>query len=344
MYHAHYISSDYSGVLSVKSTYTHLNTVVRVHSWQPYISNKKEGVKPFFLFTKTYLLGGICMYYGYGIWREIFNELQRDNSFRLLRNYQKHNQVTKAIQNKEIPKDKPFLFLRFSKGDQKLQDKLQSEGYQLFPNPEFSQFIRDREYYLQEIDQLTKYPLKRMYFPHFDISIKQGVNDYFGYKTPVVVKVGNLHASEGKYLVTETQPFPYLKYDQRKQSITVEEFVPNARSIRIGLIGDPTSYENYFIHEHINSKTWLKNFAPEEELVYSYNERHQLNIPEIDSLFEEVQMIAQRYNANLLGVDWVVTEDKIGLLELNDMIGLPEGDFAKNLFLTKIRDILLQSI
>lgn len=281
--------------------------------------------------------------HGYGIWKDVYHQLQLDNDFRLLRNFQKYNQVAKAIQNKEIPKDQPFIFLRFSSGDQKLQDRLHEEGYKLFPNPEFSIFIRNREEYLHEIDKLTKYPLKRLYFPHFSSDIYSKVKGYFGEDTDVVFKVGNLHASEGKYLVTPTEPLPYLKYDQRKLPVTVEEFVPNARSIRIGLIGDPSNFENYFIHEHINSKTWLKNFSPEEELVYSYNERYDLKIPEIDQLIEEVQNIALRYNANLLGVDWVISKDKIGLLELNDMIGLPDGDFAKTLFTNKVRDILLET-
>lgn len=280
------------------------------------------------------------MNHGYGIWKDIQYELLKDAELRLLRNFQKYNQVTKALANKEIPKDKHFIFLRFSNGDQKLQDTMHSEGYQLFPNPEFSQFIRDRESYLTEIDLQTKYPLKRMYFPNFNQDIYSKIKDYFGEDTSVVVKVGNLHASEGKWLVTKTEPFPYLKYDQRKQPITVEEFVPNARSIRIGLIGNPQDFNNYFITEHVNSKTWLKNFDPEEELTYSYNQRYDIGIPEIDTLFEEVRTIALKYNANLLGVDWVITEDRIGLLELNDMIGLPEGDFAKNLFLTNLKHYL----
>ena len=282
------------------------------------------------------------MYYGYGIWDAIYNELQKDKDFRLLRNYQKHNQVTKALARNEIPKDEPFIFLRFSKGDQKLQDRLNNEGYRLFPDPDFSSFIRDREIYLTEIDKVTEFPLKRLYFSEFSASIDPQVKSYFGEDAKVVYKVGNLHASEGKWLVSPSQPLPYLKYDQRKMPITVEEFVPDARSIRIGLIGDPMDFNNYFIVEHINSKTWLKNNNPEEELVYSYDERYNLGISRIDELFDEVKSIARIFGANLLGVDWVVSDDKIGLLELNDMIGLPEGDFAKNLFLTNLRKELLK--
>lgn len=282
------------------------------------------------------------MHFGYGIWKEIANRLTIDLPPSSLRNYQKYNQVAQSLSRDIIPKDKPFIFLRFSNGDQKLQDKLHKEGYTLFPNPEFSSFIRDRESYLSEVDKLSYYPLKRVYLPHFTNDLPTIINTHFG-DADVVLKVGNLHASEGKYLITANRQIPYFKYDMKKQPITIEEFVPNARSIRIGLIGDALNYENYFITEHINSKTWLKNNAPEEENTYSYNERYKLGIEPIDDLIDEVRSIALLYNANLLGVDWVVSPEKAGLLELNDMIGLPEGDTAFNLFYKHILSLYTEA-
>lgn len=277
--------------------------------------------------------------YGYGVWSKVAMRLNIDLASNSLRNLQKYNQVKQQMAKGNLTKENMLFFLRFSEGDQRLQDKLHSEGYKLFPNPEFSQFIRNREEYLPEIDGMTKYPLKRVYLPAFSSSIYDVIRDNFG-EQPVVVKVGNLHASEAKWLVRGQGDLPRLKYALRQLPITIEEFVPDARSIRIGFIGDATDFSNYFITEHVNSKTWLKNNAPEEELTYSHSERYTLGIGNIDELFDEAKVIALKYGADLLGVDWVISENKTGLLELNDMIGLPDGDYAFELFLRRVKTIL----
>lgn len=278
------------------------------------------------------------MVYGYGIWSKIERRLHIDSPLRGLRNMQKYNQVRQSYLKGFINKQDIFFFLRFSEGDQKLQDTLHQEGYNLFPNPVFSQFIRYREVYLTEVDQITKYPLKRLYLDKLTQTVVSDINKHFG-DSPVVLKIGNFHASGGKYLLDEKRLIPHLKYKMRMQPITVEEFIPNARSIRTGFIGDPNNYDNYFITEHINSRTWLKNNAPEEENTYPYSERGKLGIPHIGELIEETKNMAIKYGANLLGVDWVVGEEKTGLLELNDMIGLPDGDYAFNLFYREVYNI-----
>lgn len=276
------------------------------------------------------------MYYGYGMWNKVFSNLKIN--YKIL-NFNKYNQVSKNISKNNILKDVPFIYLMFSEGDQKLQDFLYEEGYNLFPNAVFSKFIRNREIYLPEIDLMTKFPLKRIHLNNIYNNVLKEINSNFG-NLPVILKVGNLHASEGKWLIDKDRILPSLKYKMRHLPITVEEFIPNARSIRIGLIGDANNFDNYFITEHINSKTWLKNFNPEEEITYSFCDRYKLGIESIDNLILEVQNIALKYGANLLGVDWVISKDKIGLLELNDMIGLPEGDFSLNLFTKGIECIL----
>lgn len=278
------------------------------------------------------------MIYGYGIWKDIEKKFNEDFPKGTIINFQKYNQITKQHNQGVLSKDNPLIFLRFSKGDRTLMDTLEQECYNLFPNPEFSRFIREREFYLPQVDQITKYPLKRIYFESFTPTIVAEINKQFGDK-PVIMKVGNLHASEGKWLLDENRQLPYLKYKMRELPITVEEFIPDARSIRIGFIGNPKDFNNYFITEHINSKTWLKNNNPEEEVTNSYEDRHQTGISHIDDLINEVQNLAVTYNANLLGVDWVISETKTGLLELNDFIGLPDGEFARDLFYREIKKV-----
>lgn len=276
------------------------------------------------------------MNYSYGIWKKVLSNLKTDYD---IINFNKYNQVTKNLSKNNILKDSIFIYLMFSEGDQKLQDYLHEEGYNLFPYTEFSKFIRNREVYLPEIDLMTKYSLKRVHLDNISSNILKEINTHFG-DLPVVLKVGNLHASEGKWLINKDRILPALKYKMRKLPVTIEEFIPNARSIRIGLIGDANNFDNYFITEHVNSKTWLKNYNPEEEITYSYSDRYKLGIENIDDLISEVQSMALKYNANLLGSDWVINKERIGLLELNDMIGLPEGDFSLNLFTKGIEKIL----
>lgn len=279
------------------------------------------------------------MIYGYGIWKDIEKEFNKEFPKNTIRNFQQYNQIVKQYQLGVFPKDQPFVFLRFSKGDRALLDRLQEEGYNLFPNPGFSRFIRERETYLPKVDQLTKYPLKRVYVQNSNVNLIPIITEHFQDR-PIVMKVGNLHASAEKYLIDSHRHLPYLKYKMRDLPITLEEFIPNARSIRVGFIGDPSNTDNYFITEHINSKTWLKNNNPEEELTYSYSNRQELCIPHIDTLINEVQMLAISFKANLLGVDYVISEERTGLLELNDYIGLPDGDFARDLFYRELKKIV----
>jgi hypothetical protein len=278
------------------------------------------------------------MIYGYGLWSEIETQLKKELPEKSLRNIQKYNRVKQLIAKEEITPKDLFFFLRFSDGDRRLQHQLSEEGYNLYPNPAFSRFIENRKHYLTEIDKQTKYPLKRVYVDQVNQSIEQLINSHFGNQS-VILKVGNLHASEGKWLIDEKRFIPHLKYKMKQMETTIEEFVPNARSIRVGIVGDANKEENYFITEHVNSKTWLKNNAPEEENTYSFQERHHLGIDNINDIIEETKEIALRYETNLIGIDWVVGSSKTGLLELNDMIGLPEGDFAFQLFYREIKRI-----
>lgn len=280
------------------------------------------------------------MIYGYGMWDKIVQRLLVDLPLNSIRNIQKYNKVKQLLAKDFIQPTELFFFLRFSEGDRKLQKELADKGFHLYPNPNFSFFIEKREEYLPKIDEWSQFPLKRIYTTNHVPTIKREIEKHFG-SQPVVMKVGNLHASEEKYLISENRIIPVSKskYKYKPMEVTIEEYVPNARSIRIGIVGNPNQEENIYITEHINSKTWLKNNAPEEENTYSYQERKKLNISHIDELIEETKEMATRYQTNLIGVDWVISEEKTGILELNDMIGMPDGEFAFELFYREIKRV-----
>lgn len=278
------------------------------------------------------------MRYGYRVWKDVEQQLRKEGvtDFRVLREY---NDLTRLVNKGVITSDHPLIMLGFSQGERKLQRQLTEQGYALQPNPAFSDFIERHVDYLPEVDKGTAYPLTRCYTEDFR-EIPSLIEKNFPSDASVILKAGNLHASEGKWLIGPDRVFPRLKPKYLKLSFVVEEFVPDARSIRVGVVGEPEN-ASIFITEHINHKTWLKNNDPDEELTYSYEDRMTLGIPHIDSLIEETKQLALRYNTSLIGVDWVVSPVKTGLLELNDMIGLPEGDFALGLFTTWVKKYLI---
>lgn len=280
------------------------------------------------------------MIYGYGLWDKIAMRLQVDLPLRSLRNIQKYNKLKQLIAQKEITPSNLFFFLRFSEGDRKLQSHLAEGDFKLYPNPEFSKFIEVRENYLPQIDEWTKFPLKRVYGSKENMSIKGLAEKHFK-NQKFVLKLGNLHTSKGKWLIDESRFYPYMKYKMMKMETLLEEYVSNARSIRVGIIGDANNEENYYLTEHINNSTWLKNNAPEEENTYSYDDRYKLGVSTIDDMISETREIATRYGSSILGVDWVINSEKTGLLEVNDMIGMPDGEFAFNLFYREIRRICM---
>lgn len=280
------------------------------------------------------------MIYTYGFYKDIFlhllANLPKDS-------IQKIGQLTKL--NKVINEGDLVLFFNWGEGARRFQQRMidaYGDNIVTFPNFTRSLMLDDRIWMCQAIGAVTDYPLKRVY-------IKGNTVDLKDYSVPniadkVVVKIGNEHQGEGKYLKV---PGDLVR---TKQSVVFEEFVPNARSIRIMTL-DGTK-DTLFIVEHVNSKfaklnsetSWIKNIDP-VETVYSYEERYNLGIKEIDNMIREVlKYYVGSFNTPYIGVDFVVGEEKIGLLEVNDMIGLPDDERvkerAKAIFLSLAEDYL----
>lgn len=278
----------------------------------------------------------------YKLWSGIEKRLLKEFPDKL-KTYHSYNDIVNAIRSGFIKKSDPIIFLGMTQGDFDLQSVLAYGGYTLYPSPEFSSFIRQRKVYLPKLDNVTNYRLKRVFTDLYS-TLPSLLRENFDYTEHAILKAGDFHASEGKWLIPPYGQLPRLKHKYHKHGFLLEEFIPNARSIRIGVAGDPRSYQSIFITEHSNSRTWLKNNNPEQELTYSYADRHNLNIPHIDCMITEVLGYAMVLRTSLLGVDFVVNDCRTGLLELNDMIGLPSGDFAFELFYSNIRRILLKGM
>ncbi len=276
------------------------------------------------------------MIYGYILWDKVFQHIRKLLPEKSIRNINDHNYIQRAATEED------FIFLlKLGKGAQKLQEEFQAKGYKLYPNPAFSNFLRNRSRYLEEVDTITNYALKRIGFNSiYEVNKVPNISDR------VVMKIGDYHCGENKWLVEARDKVPYIKHKLRQEPVLFEEFVPNSRSIRIGIVGDPTKEESYFITEHTNSEyakhnahtSWIKNISP-VETTYLYHEKNNLLIPEIDNLINETKEFATRYNTDLIGVDWIVSENKIGLLELNDMIGIPDDERVLQMFHKHVLDL-----
>lgn len=269
------------------------------------------------------------MIYGYILWESVFDYVKKKLPEKLIRNIKDHNYIQRAATEKDL-----IFLLKLGKGAQKLQEEFQTKGYNLYPNPVFSNFLRNRSRYLEEVDTITNYALNRIGF-----NAIYEVNKVPNISNRVVMKIGDYHCGENKWLLGAGDKVPYIKHKLRQEPVLFEEFLSNARSIRIGIVGNPNKEESYFITEHTNSEyakqnthtSWIKNISP-IETTYLYHQKNNLLIPEIDNLINETREFAIRYNTDLIGVDWVVSTDKIGLLELNDMIGIPDDERVLRMF------------
>jgi len=209
------------------------------------------------------------------------------------------------------------LVIFFNYKHTKLYDSLIKRGAILFPSNEISYFIRNRAKQLKTLDNITKFPLDRIY-----------INNYSGIpllnKEYPILKVGNNHQGIGKYRYPNSPR--NVVYDV---PIVYEEFVENHRGIRILIIE-----EDIFIIEQIND-IWIKNDNPSNEITYHWNTQKDECIKWLscsNELVMDALKITSMINSSLLGVDYAVGDKKIGLLEINDMVGIPDNKLAVNCY------------
>lgn len=182
--------------------------------------------------------------------------------------------------------------------DYRFRKTLLKYSCEMLPSKEMVNLITDRIDQLNILDKITKYPLKRNCYKKFTgkIYLKEGF----------IYKVGNEHAGNGKYIFPATR-----SVNVYHDNLIEEEFV-KGRSIRVLFLQD-----DVFFVEHLNENP-IKNIDPEEII-----------IEPIKELLEDALNIKKFLDENkcfsfTLGIDYIYSEEKIGLLEVNDMCGIPE--------------------
>jgi len=199
----------------------------------------------------------------------------------------------------------------------KLYDSMAERGAILFPNKYITHKLRNRATQLKELDSITKFPLKREYIDAFTGIPKPN-------KELPIMKTGDNHQGIGKYKYPGA-PRKMLRHE----SVVYEEFVENHRGIRVLIISD-----DIFLIEQVNPDTWIKNDHPVDEITYHWNTQKEETLkwlPCANELVHDALILQIHVAGPLLGVDYAVG-DKIGLLEVNDMVGIPDNDFAMDCF------------
>jgi hypothetical protein len=203
----------------------------------------------------------------------------------------------------------------------------------MFPNFKSTNLIRDR------IAQLGKYSLSVL---NIDTSLKRFVYNskhiypecYIQENIPsdkIVLKLANSHQGINKFLVYNSFQGikPLLSNNQVKTIlgeypyILIEEYIENARSIRVIVIKDKT-----FIIEHINDSNWIKNVQIDNTFKEIVNPELNDNIK--IELLKNATDTTKYFDCDFCGIDFLITDNRIAFLEINDMIGLPDNDEIYN--------------
>lgn len=210
------------------------------------------------------------------------------------------------------------LVIFFNYKHSKLYDSMVARGAMMFPTENITHRLRNRATQLKELDAITKFPLKREYIEAFTGIPKPN-------KDLPIMKTGDNHQGIGKYKFPDA-PRKML----RNESVVYEEFVENHRGIRVLIID-----EDVFLIEQINPDTWIKNDRPVDEVTYHWNTEKEKTIEWLscaEQLVSDARMLHFNLGGSLIGIDYAVGDSKIGLLEANDMVGIPENDLAMECF------------
>lgn len=124
---------------------------------------------------------------------------------------------------------------------------------------------------------------------------------------PYVVKIGQEHRGEGKYLINDNQDLPPWE-----GLATVEPFFVG-QSVRILIIGD-----RYFGISYDNPTSWIKNSCGCDVEMWE---------APID-MVNHAKSVASIFNLEIAGVDYIVSKDSYHFLEINQYPGLNVSDEA----------------
>jgi hypothetical protein len=211
------------------------------------------------------------------------------------------------IFKKLLPSDIVFAF---NYKDSQGFEKLYSEGIKTYPSQQLTQLCLDRIVNVEFIDSVSKFPMQREIIK--DAWRKLYLKDGFVYK------VGNDHQGQSKYRKGDKEFINLYN-----ENVVIEEFI-EGRSLRVLWIGDSP-----IVIEHINDY-WIKNVNPSQEIVHK-------GVSEFAEIIEDSRNILKNINGQspTIGFDYVVG-DKIGLLEINHVCGLPDNQMVIDMFADEV--------
>lgn len=148
------------------------------------------------------------------------------------------------------------------------------------------------------------------------------------YGLPFVVKSGNLHCGQGKFLVNTESELLDIAHNHNNGAISVEPFFIG-ESCRVLIIGDMV-----FGIKYHNDNSWIKNSLgcePEE-----WND-----IPE--AMLDHAKKVHDHFGFDISGIDYVVGEDGFHFLEFNHFPGVDNTDeirdAAKSVFIEAMTNL-----
>jgi hypothetical protein len=126
---------------------------------------------------------------------------------------------------------------------------------------------------------------------------------------PYVLKVGNIHRGEGKYLVKNIEGIP--NWDG---TASAEPFF-DGESYRVFVVGD----KEFVVHIR-NDDSWIRNSLGGDVTVVD---------EPMPGLVKHARQVCEEFRLELAGIDYVVDADGFHLLEANVFPGLNYGDETK---------------
>ncbi len=179
----------------------------------------------------------------------------------------------------------------------------------VFPSHNILNLSQSRINMTKILDKHSMFPAERFYIE--DNILESVMVPRLESSLKVVAKVGDDHKGQNKYLLYPNQTIT------TKESIIFEEFIEDARSIRVLLIGDKA-----FVIEFHNDKDllkdksteWIKNINCTTELINDTSA--------YKDLIRDTRQLSNVLDYDFLAIDYVVNKEKTVALEINPFPGI----------------------
>lgn len=188
----------------------------------------------------------------------------------------------------------------------------------IYPNLEASSFCANRILQCKILDMFPG-SIKREY-----------LEDHCGliiFEDGYVYKFGNAQQGNDKYLGGKDKGF--LTYNDQ---IIKEEYI-KGRSFRLLVITN-----DMFVIEQVNHSNWLANIDPDEEIVEPIDQNNEFHRKLLNIALPLLDYLDKANMKSLTwGFDFIYGDDgRLGLLEINDMCGIPWDERCDNSFINSV--------